>query len=128
MKRYRKAARAYLEERGGQLIAEPRSEAGSYQWSDAWLMLALKAVAGQAEGFALENVLAYGEAINHAGFTPTELNGGFNRLERGGFITIDGSNCGVTEQFKAAWAESGADDKSTSKRWEAVKKILGVPE
>ena len=126
--RYRKAARAYLEERGGRLIPEPRADPGSASapWSDAWLMLAIRSVERGGHGAALEDILACGDAINHAGFTPAELSGGFDRLESGGFIAVDGAECRVTEKFKAAWAKARGDRLSLSKSMEAVRKIVGA--
>ncbi len=128
MKRYRKAARAYLDEHDGRLIPEPRPEAGPFEWSDVWLMMALKSVDGSANGTALFNVMACGDALNHAGFTRSELRGGFNRLEAAGYISVEGSECALTAKFREAWAGSGAEGKSNSRQQTALRKILDVQE
>jgi hypothetical protein len=57
-----------------------------FAWSDAWLLGAIF-FAHRAETTAtLDQVLAYGDAINHAIFTPEELESGLARLSDAGFI------------------------------------------
>lgn len=47
--------------------------------ADQWLLQAVRA-AGGAKGASLKDVIAAGDMINHAVFTPTELRTGFAKL------------------------------------------------
>lgn len=56
-----------------------------YLASDAWLLLAIIFAAGKGEA-SLEQIVAAGDAINHAIFTDDEMESGLYRLSSGGFI------------------------------------------
>ncbi|MBI4125667.1 MAG: hypothetical protein HY466_07050 [Deltaproteobacteria bacterium] len=61
-----------------------------YRWSDAWLLVAIgtAAMEGPAEFW---QIIAAGDAINHAIFTREEFESGLCRLVKGGWIRgIDG--------------------------------------
>lgn len=55
------------------------------QASDAWLLLAI-IFAADKEGASLDQIVAAGDFINHAIFTNDEMESGFFRLARGGYI------------------------------------------
>ena len=56
-----------------------------YHWSDAWLLLAI-VYASRTGDATLDKIIAAGDAINHAIFTPSELESGLARLLAGGYI------------------------------------------
>ena len=58
-----------------------------YQWSDAWVFLAV-ALAGNGDWAALDAVIAAGDGIEHAIFSWEELDGGLSRLCRGGLVEL----------------------------------------
>ncbi len=58
-----------------------------FLWSDAWLLTAIYGAALGGDP-TLAQVIGTGDFINHAIFTPAELNGGLGRLERVGFVSI----------------------------------------
>jgi hypothetical protein len=61
----------------------------SFVWSDAWLMYSI--VAASREGAAtLVDVIEVGDMVNHAIFTTDEIDGGLERLERVGLVTVSG--------------------------------------
>jgi hypothetical protein len=63
-------------------VVQPR-----FLWSDAWLLAAIF-YAHRAEGAAtLDEIIAYGDAINHAIFNPEELDSGFARLVGAGLVS-----------------------------------------
>lgn len=71
-----------------------------YEWSDAWLLLAI-IYASRHEPATLAKVIAAGDAINHAIFTPAELDQGLARLSRGGYVDeFDGTLVPLTKAFE----------------------------
>lgn len=56
-----------------------------YFASDAWLLLSIILSAGAGPA-SLEKIIAAGDYINHAIFTEGEMEGGLDRLSRGGYI------------------------------------------
>ena len=63
---------------------EPR-----FTWSDAWLLHAVAAGGGDGAGATLTDIVANGDLINHALFTPAELRRGFGRLTGVGHVRVD---------------------------------------
>ncbi len=59
-----------------------------YRWSDSWLLLAVLWAARDGAA-SLSAIIGAGDAINHALFTPAELNGGLARLIDGGLVVED---------------------------------------
>jgi hypothetical protein len=97
-----------------------------YQWSDAWLLLAI-IYASQNGTPTLAKVIATGDAINHAIFTPTELERGLARLSRGGYV---GGHEGIFGPLEKAFEYEGSDRKNRVmlKEWKAVEKMLNARE
>ena len=60
-----------------------------YHWSDAWLLLAI-VYACRGGDANLSRVIAAGDALNHAIFTPAEVESGLARLVAGGYIEVEG--------------------------------------
>jgi len=57
-----------------------------FTWSDAWLLFAV-ALAATRGKVTLKDVIACGDAIEHAIFTPAELRRGFAKLIASGHVT-----------------------------------------
>jgi hypothetical protein len=56
-----------------------------FRASDAWLLLAIVIAAGNTTA-NLKEIIAAGDGLNHAIFTPEEFEGGLYRLVGGGYI------------------------------------------
>jgi hypothetical protein len=122
---YRRAAADYFTANDGVLLAGA-GDGGPMQWSDAWLLHAIM-VAQSGKAYAsLEDIIGAGDFINHAIFSFDELTGGFRRLERAGFIEIDGARCKLTDAFFVGW-KAHAGQRSLEKQSEALRKLIGAP-
>lgn len=60
-----------------------------FVWSDAWLLLALVLADRDNRRATLRDVIAYGDAVQHAVFTHAEFSGGARRLVDAGFAKLD---------------------------------------
>lgn len=89
-----------------------------YNWSDAWLLLAV-IYAGNA-GATLERIIAVADGINHAIFNPEELESGLARLTAGGHLTEEQ---GV---FRPAGRVMNAYSKTTSPRRTIEKELKDI--
>ena len=58
-----------------------------FTWSDAWLLLSIIHGAQGNRGAGLKDVIAMGDAINKAIFTPQELRRGLAKLTKAGYVT-----------------------------------------
>jgi hypothetical protein len=127
MATYRKAAAAYLAARRGALLRPGAGDAGPLQWSDAWLLHAIKTAQRRGRRAALADIIAAGDFLHHAIFTAEELAGGFRRLHASGFIAIEGAECGVAPPFDAAWKAANAGRKSLRRQYDIICGLLGAP-
>ena len=83
-----------------------RKSAGTFRWSDAWVLLSVVCAAEQSQNrdFArIEDVIACGDAINHAIFNYDELNGGLNRLTDAGEVLRSGDLFGPSPSLHEFW-------------------------
>ena len=55
--------------------------------SDCWLLLSISFAGGRHRAAALRDIVAAGDAINHAIFTPREIRRGIAKLVRAGYVT-----------------------------------------
>jgi hypothetical protein len=96
-----------------------------HNWSDAWLLLAI-IYADKPGGATLDKIIAAGNAINAAIFTPTELESGLARLTRSGFIE---ENAGLFVPTKNAQLRTklGHTSRSMHNELRDVAKLLGCP-
>jgi hypothetical protein len=63
-----------------------------FEASDAWLLLAIIYAAADKDGVSLDQIVGAGDFINHAIFTNDEMESGFYRLTRGGYVEeVDGN-------------------------------------
>ena len=67
----------------------------SFTCSDAWVLAAI-AIACQAKGATLKDIIAAGDAINGTLFTPKELRCGLAKLTRAGYVKTDGTQFAVS--------------------------------
>jgi hypothetical protein len=127
MMTYRKGAAAYLAAHHGALLPARAGDAGPVQWSDVWLLFAIKTAQGRGGRATLEDILAAGDGLNHAIFTFDELRGGFERLERAGLLVIEGAECKLTDAFIDLWRKAGGEAQPPAKQWELLRKLVGAP-
>lgn len=80
-----------------------------YNWSDAWLLLAIIYAERYGEATPLR-VIAAGDFIEHAIFNPDELESGLARLTSGGYIDEKAGVFSLTDKVM------GAYEKTTSRR------------
>ena len=77
-----------------------------FTWSDAWLLFAV-ALAATSGKVTLKDVIACGDGIQHAIFTPAELRRGFAKLIARGHITHHGENFDVSPEVREILALTG---------------------
>jgi len=91
-----------------------------FTWSDAWLLLSIALTAGQHPA-SLKDVIACGDGVNHAIFTPAELRRGLAKLTAQGHVTVRGGNFEVSPdvlRVVASEKERGAGRGDLQKRME----------
>jgi hypothetical protein len=96
-----------------------------FQWSDAWLLLAIGFAASQRAA-SLGSVIATADGIQHAVITRDELNGGIGRLERAGYITYDQDGLTVTALGLTLFRESARAGATHGKRQDAIERALSA--
>jgi hypothetical protein len=99
--------------------------ATTFQWSDAWLLLAIGFAASQRPA-SLGSVIATADGIQHAVITRDELNGGIGRLERAGYITYDQDGLTVTALGLTLFLESARGGAAHGKRQAAIERALSA--
>lgn len=96
-----------------------------YNWSDAWLLLSI--IHASKQGVAtLDKIIAAGDAINHAIFTPAELESGFARLTSGGYIEEHGVAFSPTDKAGPALPKFRLFSRSVLKELETIGKNIGA--
>ncbi len=78
-----------------------------YIWSDAWLLTSIYGASTGGGEPTLSRIIGVGDFLNHAIFTLSELNGGLNRLKRGGLIEIEYLRYPLTEAGRKITEEAG---------------------
>ena len=103
----------------------------TFQWSDAWLFLAIGFAASQHPA-SLGSVITTADGIQHAMITRDELNGGIGRLERAGYITYDQESFTVTDLgltlFLASTRGGGTHGESQAAIERALSAIPWTPD
>jgi hypothetical protein len=88
--------------------------------SDEWVMAAIRLAEGKA-GATLQDVIAAGDAINHAIFTPQELRKGFAELLAAGWVECRGDRWRATEAGRGVHvrgrSEWAPDPRLQDPRW-----------
>jgi uncharacterized DUF497 family protein len=95
----------------------------NYNWSDAWLLLAV-IYAGQAGEATLEKIIAAGDAINHAVFNPDELESGFARLIAGGYVKEKNRIFSVTGKVMRAYLKTTSARRAIHKELKDIEELL----
>jgi len=98
------------------------SDAIPFTTSDAWLLLSIAIAAGDRDA-PLSSVIAVGDGINHAIFTPQELRRGTAKLLAGEFIRYEGGRYSLTD------AGQGLYDRTVGpvlSRWRQLNEFLGA--
>ena len=96
-----------------------------FNWSDAWLLLAIS-VASHPGPANLEKVIATGDGINFALFTPDELESGLVRLTEAGYITEKSGSFSVTEKVQPHLQTLLATDRPGHERLLEAQEMLGA--
>jgi len=100
-----------------------------FTWSDAWLLLAV-AYASRVEGrggkggATLKDVIAAGDAIQHAIFTPAELRRGFAKLISAGYVQADGERFSLVGRASAEYERIERSAAAIEKQFEAIEAFL----
>ena len=95
-----------------------------FQWSDAWLMLAVGIV---GEGPApLTQVLGAADGLQHAILTREELNGAIARLSRAGYLRCAMDQLELTPVGRDLVTRAGRN-RSWLKQQETLERLLSAP-
>lgn len=95
-----------------------------YNWSDAWLLLAI-VYAGRGKA-TLEKIIAVGDGIEHAIFNADELESGLARLTAGGFIREKNGVFSATTKVMKSYAKTTTPRRAIHKELEDMEKLLGA--
>jgi hypothetical protein len=96
-----------------------------FNWSDAWLMLAIS-LANQRGPATLETIIAAGDEINFSIFYFEELASGLVRLSEARYVAERSGAFYPTENVRPHSDKYLSDGQSTDKRLEDVQKMLGA--
>lgn len=98
-----------------------------YEASDAWLLLAIIYAAADKDGASLDEIVATGDFINHAIFTDDEMESGFYRLTRGGYVEEVDLNFRPTKLTLKKYEEiSRKKKRSVLGQMELLQKSIGA--
>jgi hypothetical protein len=93
--------------------------------SDVWLLLSIALAQGDSEA-RLANILAAGDLINKAMFTPEGLRRGFSKLTQTGYVLENGGVYSLTEGGRMLVEEARHDDGRWLRMWEFVERRLSA--
>ena len=96
-----------------------------FNWSDAWLMLAIS-LASQRGLATLAEIIAAGDVINFAIFNPDELESGLVRLTEAGYIAEKSGAFYPTEKVHPDSESFLSQRQSMDKRLRVVQEMLGA--
>ena len=92
-------------------------------WSDAWLLQAI-AYAEKNAPATLKDVIAAGDAINHAIFTYAELQTGLAKLLAAGYIRHEGDKFSLSSTFAEEYIRLSGKHRTIHKQLNAVENYL----
>jgi hypothetical protein len=117
---------ARLQRVTAQSVVEGMSESSfPYRWSDAWVFLAV-ALAGNGDWVALDAIVAAGDGIEHAILSREELDGGLNRLTRGGLVEVEHKRCRLAASGLVVYQHVSAAHRQLGKLLTAVQEQIGA--
>jgi hypothetical protein len=93
-----------------------------FLWSDAWLLQAI-ALAAEKAPASLKDVIATGDAINHAIFTYTELQTGLAKLLAAGYIEHEYDRFRLSPTFVAEYVRL-SKSRGIRGQYQAIEKYL----
>jgi hypothetical protein len=96
-----------------------------FNWSDAWLMLAIS-LASQRGPATLEAIIAAGDEINFSIFNLEELESGLVRLTEARFVAEKSGSFYPTENVRPYAEKFLSDSRATDKRLADVQEMLGA--
>jgi hypothetical protein len=82
----------------------------NFWWQDAWLLLAIKYTQGTKEFAHKDEVIKWGDYINHAIFTEEEI---IQFLSPIGLFEVFDDNFKLGNSFEVLWTNSGAEKYKT---------------
>lgn len=97
-----------------------------FNWSDAWLMLAIS-LSSQRGLATLETIIVAGDEINFAIFKPDELESGLVRLTEAGYIAEKSGAFYPTEKVRPHSESFLSEGRSMDKRLKDVQEMLEAP-
>lgn len=96
-----------------------------YNWSDAWLLLAI--IYASKEGEArLEKIIAAADAIDHAVFEPDEFESGLARLTSGGYIKEKNGTFTATDKVMRAYKKTTSPRRAIHKELKDIEELIGA--
>ncbi|HSE23672.1 MAG TPA: hypothetical protein VLB68_18530 [Pyrinomonadaceae bacterium] len=101
------------------------SEKLLFNWSDAWLMLAIS-LASQRGPATLEEIIAAGDEINFSIFSLEELESGLVRLTEARFVAEKSGAFAPTENVRRYAQKFLSDGRQTGERLADVQEMLGA--
>jgi len=96
-----------------------------FNWSDAWLMLAIS-LASQRGPATLDAIIAAGDEINFSIFTLEELESGLVRLIESRYVAERSGAFYATENVSPYSEKYLSDGRPSDKRLEDVREMLGA--
>jgi hypothetical protein len=99
-------------------------KAPEYNWSDAWLLLAV--IYAGPEGATLERIIEVGNGIEHAIFNPDELESGLARLTAGGHLQEKAGVFFATSGVMTGYQKTTSLRRSIQKELSDIEKYLGA--
>jgi len=97
-----------------------------FNWSDAWLLLAIVYASNGKPGATLEKIIALGDAINHAVFNADELESGLRRLTSGKYIKEENGCFSAALKVRRAFAKIAARGRTVEKELEYLREFIGA--
>jgi len=95
-----------------------------YNWSDAWLLLAV--VYAGRDGATLARIIEVGDVIEHAIFNADELESGLARLTSGGYLKEKKGVFFATDKVRRAYAKTTSPRRAIHKEVEDMEKFIGA--
>lgn len=96
-----------------------------YNWSDAWLLLAVIYANKNGRG-TLDRIIAAGDLINHAIFSAKECESGLSRLTTGGYITQKDLSFVITDQALEIARRLSQGSGIIQKELKEIELVLGI--
>lgn len=97
-----------------------------FNWTDAWLLLAIAYASSGENKATLEKIIAIGDALNHAVFNADEVESGLVRLTSGKYIKEKNGIFSVTPKVRRMHAATNSRRQTVEKELEYFRKFIGA--